>query len=328
MTLDSDYMAYPKRRRGMDHDLYEWSSIFERAPLDWASGARVAITLVVSLEWFPIIPSDRPFRAPGHMQTAYPDYRHYTAREYGTRVGLYRVLDALAAAGATASFVTNGAIADRYPEVIEHILANGHEIVAHSSDMNGTIATGISEEDERGLIASSLASLERVAKHRPRGWMSIARSQSWNTPRLLVEAGLDYCCDWVNDDLPYLMQTLAGPLINVPVNHELSDRQVIGTQQQSAESYAVQIKDAFRWLMSEAESFGPRFLPIHVTPYIIGLPYRIGAFEDLLLWLAQQDGSAFHTSGDVAGAARSHLLAGKTWSATPQRKTDQLERRR
>ena len=303
MTLDPAYLDYPRRHRGMDHDLYEWSSIFDRQPLVWPSGARMAIAVVVSLEWFPIIPSDHPFRAPGHMQTPYPDYRHYTAREYGTRVGLYRLLDVLAAAGAKGSFVTNGAIADRYPVVIEHILAGGHELVAHSADMNGTIATGITEDDERQLIASSLESLERVSGQRPRGWMSIARSQSWKTPRLLAEAGIEYCCDWVNDDLPYQMQTPAGPLINVPVNHELSDRQVIGTQQQSAESYALQIKDAFKWLSSEAEKFGPRFLPIHVTPYIVGLPYRIGAFEEVVLWLAEQSGAFFHTCGDVADAA-------------------------
>ncbi len=301
MTLDPAYLNYPKRQRGMDHHLYPWSSIFDRPPLAWPSGANVAVGIVVSLEWFPIIPSDQPFRAPGHMQTAYPDFRHYTAREYGTRVGLYRVLDALADVGATASFATNGAIAQRYSEVIKRIVGDGHEIIAHSTDMNGTIATGTSEDAERALIASSLESLERVMGKRPTGWMSIARSQSWNTPRLLVEAGLQYCCDWVNDDLPFRMETPAGTLTNVPVNHELSDRQIIGTQQQSAESFAAQIKDAFRWLVDEAEMFGPRFLPIHLTPYIIGLPYRIGAFEDLLHWLSDQQGSAFHTCSEVAG---------------------------
>jgi peptidoglycan/xylan/chitin deacetylase (PgdA/CDA1 family) len=303
MTLDPNYLRYPKRHRGMDHDLYSWSSIFDRPPLTWPSKASVAIGVVVSLEWFPIIPSDHPFRAPVHMQTPYPDYRHYTAREYGTRVGLYRLLDAFAAARATASFATNGAIADRYPKVIEDVLAGGHEIVAHSTDMNGTIATGISEDEERELIRSSLASLERAAGHRPRGWMSIARSQSWKTPQLLAEAGIAYCCDWVNDDLPYRLKTPAGALTNVPINHELSDRQVIGIQQQSAESYAIQIRDAFNWLVTEAQNSGPRFLPIHVTPYIIGLPYRIGAFEDLLFWLRDQRDSAFHTCGEVAAAA-------------------------
>jgi allantoinase len=302
VTLEPSYLDYPRRRRGMDHDLYPWSNLFDRKPLEWPSGATVAVAIVVSLEWFPIIPSDRPFRAPGHMQTAYPDYRHYTAREYGTRVGFYRLLDAFKRVGARVSVATNSAIADRYPQIIEHIIADGHEIVAHSTDMNGAIASGLSEEEERAIIASSLGGLERISGSRPSGWLSIARSQSWNTPRLLAESGLTYACDWVNDDLPYRMTTEAGPLINVPLNHELSDRQIIAVQQHSAESYGDQMRDAFSWLLNEANRFGPRMLPLHVTPYIMGLPYRISAFEDLLAWLDAQSGAEFHTMEEIAAA--------------------------
>ena len=85
MTLDPACLAYPRRSRGMDHDLYPWSNLFARAPIAWPGGKSVAVAIVVSLEWFPILASDTPFRAPGHMQTAYPDFRHYTARDYGTR---------------------------------------------------------------------------------------------------------------------------------------------------------------------------------------------------------------------------------------------------
>src|SRR3546814_4395090 len=93
MSLDPSYLAYPRRRRGMDHDLYPWSNLFERPPIAWPGGAAVAVWPVISLEWFPITPSDPPFRAPGHMPTAYPDYRHYTSREYGTLVDLYSPSD-------------------------------------------------------------------------------------------------------------------------------------------------------------------------------------------------------------------------------------------
>ena len=95
MSLDPAYLEYPKRRRGMDQTLYEYSKLPDRTPVRWPDCATVAIACVISLEWFPMTPSDTPFRAPGHMQTAYPDYRHYTAREYGTRVGFYRLLDAI-----------------------------------------------------------------------------------------------------------------------------------------------------------------------------------------------------------------------------------------
>lgn len=302
MTLDPSYLEYPLRRRGMDHAFYPYSNLFERAPIAWPGGAKVAVAIVVSLEWFPIVPSDTPFRAPGHMATPYPDYRHYTSREYGTRIGFYRMLDAFAKVGARVSVACNAAIAERYPQIIADILAGGHEIVAHSTDMNGTIASGLPEAEERALIAASIDGLAAVSGTRPSGWMSIARSQSFNTARLLAEAGIAYQCDWVNDELPYRFATPAGALVNVPINHELSDRQIITVQQQSADSYVEQMQDAYRLLADEAARFGGRMLPLHVTPYILGLPYRIGSFERLLGWLADQSDSAFLTTGEIAAA--------------------------
>ena len=295
MTLDPGYLQYAKRAQGMDHVLYPWSNLFERAPVAWPDGKTVAIWPVISLEWFPIVPSDTPFRAPGHMQTAYPDFRHYTAREYGSRIGLFRLLDAFEAVGAKISVACNGAIAERYPAIIEALAEGGHEIIAHSTDMNGTIAGGLSEDDERDLILHALDMIEKASGKRPRGWLSIARSQSFNTPGLLAKAGLDYMCDWVNDELPYQMQSDGGAITNIPLNHELSDRQILNVQQQSVDSYAQQFRDAHQWLAGEASRFGGRMLPMHLTPYIMGLPYRIDAFEELLRWLADRPESWFAT---------------------------------
>jgi len=304
MTLDPAYLNYPKRRRGMDHDLYSWSNIFARPPVRWTDGKGVAVWIVVGLEWFPITPNDKPFRAPGHMQTTYPDYRHYTAREYGTRVGFYRLLDAFAKVGAKVSIATNSVIAERYPSIIADIVSAGHEIIAHSTDMNGTIATGLDEAEERALIRRSLDTLERVAGKRPRGWHSIARSQSWNTPRLLAEAGVEYMCDWVNDEMPFEMSTGAGKIFNLPLNHELGDRQILTVQQQSVDSYAEQIRDACLLLEGEVGRFGGRLLPLAVTPYVMGLPYRIASFENLLGWLAARPDCGFATGGVILDAWR------------------------
>lgn len=291
MSLDPTYLEYPRRRLGYDHDLYPYETLPQRAPVAWPDGKTVAAWIVVSLEWFPILPSDTPFRAPGHMQTAYPDYRHYTAREYGTRVGFYRLLDAFATAGVRVSVAANSAIAERYPSIIRDVVSAGHEIIAHSTDMNGTIASGLPIDEERALIAQSLDTLERVAGTRPRGWHSIARSQSFNTVPLLKELGLDYCVDWTNDEAPW---AFSNGLVNVPLNHELSDRQILNVQQQSVDSYAEQILDAHDWLTREAaEQGGGRLLPLHVTPYIIGLPYRMDAFEALLAELAGRANSWF-----------------------------------
>jgi allantoinase len=296
MTLDAAYLDYPNRRYGYDHTIYPWSALHQRAPIVWPCQKSVAVWICVSLEYFPLTPNDTPFRAPGHMQTAYPDYRHYTARDYGTRIGLYRLLDVFKALNIRASFATNAAIAERYPQIIADIIADAHEIIAHSTDMNGTIATGITEADERLLIQNSVATLHKTSGVRPTGWHSIARSQSWHTPDLLSEAGLSYCCDWVNDEMPY---RLNNGLINLPLNHELSDRQIITTQQHSIESYATQITDAYTWLEQEAVHYGGRMLPLHITPYIIGLPYRIDGFATLLATLAKKPTAWFATGHDI-----------------------------
>ena len=281
MSLPDDYLRYPLRRRGYDHDLYDWSALHERQPVTWPGGHSVAVWPVISAEWFPLT-TGGPFTAPGHMVTPHPDYRHYTARDYGTRVGIWRLLAAWETVGASVTVAMNAAVAERAPELVAHCRDHGHEIVAHSTDMNGTIDSTLPEADERALIADALGRLEAATGQRPRGWLSIARQQSFRTPDLLVDAGVEYVCDWVNDELPWRFR---NGLVNVPLNHELSDRQVIAVQQNSADSHAEQLRDAWDWLDGEGAG---RLLPIHQTPYISGLPYRIGAVEALAGWLAER----------------------------------------
>jgi allantoinase len=297
MAPDPSYLAYPHRREGYDHEFYDWSCLHTRPPVRWPDGKSVAVWLCVSLEWFPIVPGG-PFKAPGHMQTAYPDFRHYTARDYGNRVGAWRLLDAFAAAGVKASFATNAAIAERYPELVNTVIAGGHEIIAHSTDMNGTIDSSLTREAESALIGEAMARIEAASGVRPTGWLSIARQQSWHTADLLKEHGLTYACDWVNDELPYAFK---NGLINLPLNHELSDRQIIATQQKSADSWAESLTDAFDWLAGEAEEQGGagRMLPVHLTPYIMGLPYRIGALEGWLAATAARSEAWFATGAEI-----------------------------
>ena len=103
----------------------------------------------------------------------------------------------------------------------------------------------------------------------------------------------------MNDELPYRFR---NGLINLPLNHELSDRQIITVQQQSIGSYAQSMTDAFDWLAAEAKLFGGRMLPMHITPYITGLPYRIDAFEALLARLAARPEAWFATGEAIVSA--------------------------
>jgi allantoinase len=290
MTLDPDYLAYPRRRPGYDHDLYGWSNIHTRAPVAWPGGKALAIWPCIVAEFFPLTPSDKPFRAPGHMQTAFPDYRHYTARDYGNRVGIFRLLEAFEARGLHASVAMNVAVAERYPALLKAVLSGGHEIIAHSTDMNGTIDGSLSAEAEAAIIADTRARWTALGQA-PTAWHSIARSQSFRTPDLLLEHGFRWMADWSNDDLPY---RFTNGIMNLPLNHELSDRQIINVTQASADSYCRQIEDAAVWLAGE----GGRVLPMQLTPYIIALPYRIAAFEALLDRLLAA-GHGFFPGGEI-----------------------------
>jgi hypothetical protein len=287
MSLGPAYLAYPRRRRGYDHDLFPYSAAPTRPVVEWPGGRALAVWPAISAEFFPLTPADRPFRAPGHMQTAFPDYRHFTARDYGSRVGLFRLLDAFEARGLRATVAMNVALAERAPALLEAVRAGGHALLAHSTDMNGTIDGSLSPEEEDALIAATRARWAALGEQ-PTGFHAIARSQSFATPDLLVKHGFRFTCDWVNDDQPW---RFANGLWNLPLNHELSDRQMVNVCQASAESWAGQVEDAATCLAAERG----RVLALELTPYILGLPYRIGAVERLLdrllplAWFANAD---------------------------------------
>lgn len=305
MSLDPSYLEYPHRSEGMDHAWYPYSNIMERAPVQWPEGKKLALMVQPLLEYFPLKAKDKPFKAPGHMVTPYPDLRHYSSREYGTRVGFYRFLDAFSKHGIKATVAMNSAIAKRYPSIAKDVADGGHEIVAHSVDMNALQYGGMDEAEERAIIEASLSQLEEVTGTRPAGWRSVAQSNSMNTLGLLAQAGVRYTCDWVNDDLPYAMTTANGPIAALPTNHELSDRQILVVCQQSADSYVEQIKDAAKWLLDEADTAGSgRMLTLTLTPYIAGLPYRIDALEALLDWLMSQEGVWSASGSEIISAAK------------------------
>ncbi|MEL6687606.1 MAG: polysaccharide deacetylase, partial [Pseudomonadota bacterium] len=141
--MDPSYLQYPKRAYGQDHGLYDWRLSRDRKPLTWDGGAKVALSFIVPLEFFPLNPSGVPFKHPGAMATPYPDLRHYTVRDYGNRVGVYRILKAL---GETkAGFAVNAKVAERYPPLMDAI--KRHEIIAHGVSTDHIHHDGLSEAE-------------------------------------------------------------------------------------------------------------------------------------------------------------------------------------
>ena len=285
MPLDPSYLEYPHRNYGMDHDLYDWSMLVSRKPVEWPDKARVALWVNVSLQYFPLNQQGKPFPPNGGMTTSYPDLRHYTLREYGNRVGIFRLLKAFDEYDIAPTFAINAQLAERYPYLINKLVKRGDEIIGHGWNMDTPHYGGQDRAEEAEIIVRSLNTLRKLTGQPVEGWLSPSKSQSSNTPELLVKNGVKYMCDWINDDMPYPFRTPAGEITAMPLSTELEDRFIMQANLHSESEYADQIEDAFDYLYNEAEEQGGRMLALSIHPWMLGQPHRIGKLEQVLEYI-------------------------------------------
>ncbi len=300
MSLDREHLEYPLRRYGMDHERYDWSMLSERKAVQWPGGAKLALWINVSLQFFPLNQRGKPFAVPGGMTMPYPDLRHFSLRDYGNRVGIYRFLQAFDRYGIRPSFAINTELAERAPYLLQRLLERGDELLCHGWNMDSLHYGGQPRDEEAELVARALDRLRDLSGARIRGWISPARNESEHTPELLVENGIEYFCDWVNDDIPYRFRTGAGELVAMPLSNELEDRFVIMNNLHSEQSWQEQVCDAADFLIAEAEATGSgRILSLNLHPWMLGQPHRIGRLEAALEYLTALPGVWCAAAGDI-----------------------------
>jgi peptidoglycan/xylan/chitin deacetylase (PgdA/CDA1 family) len=145
------------------------------------------------------------------------------------------------------------------------------------------------EKDQAGMIRQTIAAIRQTSGKPPRGWMGPGLTETWETPDLLAEAGIEYVCDWVNDDLPYDLHVKSGRLVALPYTVELNDIPIFLLQHHPAEELFRRIRDQFETLYAEGET-RPRCMAIAVHPYITGAPHRIKYFAQACHYLTRQPG--------------------------------------
>ncbi|MBL8697901.1 MAG: polysaccharide deacetylase family protein [Alphaproteobacteria bacterium] len=297
--MPPEYLQYRMRKYGMDHDRYDWSMLPRRKAIEWPNGARIALWVIPALEWFPIDMKGKPFKPPGAMQTAYPDLRHYTLRDYGNRVGIWRMMKSFDGMGLRVSAAMNAAVAVRYPALVKACVDRDWEIIANGQDMDHLHYQGLPVEDERRQIATTMEILRKATGRPIRGWLSPAKSQSFATPDLIAAAGIEYCCDWVNDDMPYAMRTQSGPITAMPHPVDIDDYTILIQNHHSEDEFAEQLCDQFDVLHDEAGRHGGRVMAISLHPWITGQPYRIGALEKALGHMTNRKGVWSATGSEI-----------------------------
>ena len=303
MALPPDYLEYPLRKYGMDQDRYAWRPSGERGPLTWPAGKSVAAMIVVPIEFHMLNPAGKPFKSPGAMVTPYPDLRHFTTRDYGNRVGVFRLLDALKTEGLKATFPINAVLLERVRPLVDAILADGHEIAAYGWDTDHIHWGGLEADEEKRWVAKVREAFD-AAGLKPRTWMSPARQQSFSTLDLIAEAGFDICLDWEQDTVPVPMRTEHGSVVAAPLSNELDDRQLLVDRRQDEKVWAAQIAEASAYLKSEAERYGGQVLGFTLTPYVAGQPFRMWAVRAILSNLAGDREVWAGTASEIVDAAR------------------------
>ncbi|SHF64666.1 polysaccharide deacetylase family protein [Streptoalloteichus hindustanus] len=278
----------------MDNQLFDYSPITERAPIQWPGGARVAFYLGVNVEHYQVDqPSTSIFAGTAGLA---PDPLNYGWRDYGPRVGIWRLIDTLDRHGLRASVLLNSEVTRHNPQIIEAGTARDWAWIAHGRD-NSTFQADMTVEEERAYLTDVVETIEKATGRRPRGWMGPALTETFQTPALLAELGLNYVLDWCNDDQPYRLNVPG--MLSVPYGIELNDISLFVGKSLSGPDFVQIVKDQLDQLYADSADSG-RVMALAVHPFVINQPFRHKYLDQALEYVVNHPGVWLTTSDEIA----------------------------
>jgi peptidoglycan/xylan/chitin deacetylase (PgdA/CDA1 family) len=261
--------------------------------LRWPDQARVAVGVLVNLEhteWRPPEGSVQVVTSGGGLGARpFPDYARLSHREYGHRVGIFRLLDVLEKHGLQATVAMDALTAEHYPYLVRHCLERGCEIIGHGISASQMITSKMSEAAEHDYITTAIARLTQAIGRAPAGWFGPEYGESARTPQLLAQAGIRYVCDWANDEQPYRIKTPRGELFALPLMLELDDLHAMGERHVPVTRYAALLVDSFEQLYRDGRHNGRLFM-LHLHPWLSGQPFRIRYLDTALATIMRRHG--------------------------------------
>jgi allantoinase len=269
------------------------------------NGARVALWVIPNIEFFGLddpMPGNNNERIP-RSSALIPAVRAWSQREYGNRVGIWRIMEVLDRYGIRGTVALNSDICDNQPQILEAVMQRGWEMMGH----NQTNAIRLNEmppEKEAESIRATLDRIEQATGKRPKGWLSSGLSETWNTLDALVDAGVDYVADWTCDDQPFFMNVGGKRLVSIPYSFEINDAPMFYYNKVSTADFETMIKQQFDVLYREGAESG-RVMAICLHPFIIGVPHRIGALDRALEYIRSHDDVWCATGEEIVSHWRS-----------------------
>jgi peptidoglycan/xylan/chitin deacetylase (PgdA/CDA1 family) len=283
------------------HGRYEYSPIVGRRPFEWPGGRRLAVYVALNLEHYAFGEGLVEELVPGMPQ---PDVLNHAWREYGNRVGAWRLARAFDEAKLPATVLVNSDLYAHCPEVVAAFRARGDEIAAHGRT-NSERQSDLDAAAERALIAEATETIARHEGKRPAGWLGPWIAETPVTPELLREAGYAYVLDWCADDQPVWLATRAGRLLAVPYAQELNDSAAIIGRRVGADAFADMIVDQFDEMLEQSAGEAV-VMGIALHSYIAGQPFRLRQLRRALKHIAAQREPVWVTT---AGAIAAHFAA-------------------
>jgi allantoinase len=265
------------------HDRFPYSAIGSRANFTWPNGARLAVYVAVALEHFSYDADGLGLSYSPGLQ--HPNTYNWAWREYGNRVGAWRLLELLTQHGVAPTVLLNTACYDHCPELVSAYRGAGAEFVAHGRT-NSIHPNELTETVEAAMVQEVYEEMSTHESKPPAGWMSPGANPSRRTEDLLARQGFRYTLDWPMDDQPTWMSTAQGPLLSVPYPHEVNDVPAIAMHDATASGFAEIVRDTFDEMRSQA-SAQPLVLGIVIHSFIVGQPFRLRRFREVLAHITQ-----------------------------------------
>lgn len=284
-----------------DPNLYDYWPYRDRPKIVWPGGKKLAFWIAPNIEFYEFDPPKNPSR-PGWPKPS-PDVVGYSQRDWGNRVGHWRLMDLMDRFGLRGSISLSTALIDHHPEIIEACVARNWEFFSHGI-YNTRYAYGMDEVQERAIIEDSIRSIQNATGQRIRGYLAPALTHTERTFDLLAEYDFWYTCDLFQDDQPQPLKTKGGRLISMPYSLEVNDVIAYGALTMDPWRYAEVLKRHFDQLLEEGERSGTVMcIPLHA--YLVSQPHRIGAFEEALSHIAGHGSDVwFATAAEIAQAYR------------------------
>ncbi len=290
----------------MEPDRYSYSPILGRPRWSLPGGARVALWIVPNVEHYEYLPDMQRERDPW-PRTPHPDVLGYSLRDYGNRVGFWRMFDMFDRLGIRSTVSLNLAVYEHYPEIMAAIETRGWDVMCHGL-YNTRYHWGMAEADERAEIAACVDLFRRLTGRMLPGWFSPGVSNTLSTPDLIAEAGIGYSADFYHDDQPTPLRVRGGQeLVSVPYTMDLNDAVLYRYDTEGAE-FARMIRDHFETVWREGET-QPRVMCVALHPYIMGHAHRIRHLERALGDILARDGVWLTSGAEIVQWYRGHGLA-------------------